>query len=259
MNTVLEQSKVKSFFKELGSLILVLLIAFSLRTFVFEPFYVPTGSLKPTVLEGDYLFSTKYSYGFSKYSLPFFIPLFEGRILFTQPARGDIIIFWPKDGEYRYVKRLIGLPNDKIQIVNGVIHINDKPIAKEEAGSFTSEDNVAYKEYKEILPNGVEYNIIEMEDPLMGQRYYNTEAVQVPAGNYFFMGDNRDNSNDSRVDLGFVPEENLISKAQFIFLSMKKQLFLPTWNLIAQIPRLLEIPSWLMSIRFDRMFNNLAN
>jgi signal peptidase I len=249
--------KHSTLFKELRDLVFIILIALFIRSFIIEPFYVPTGSLKPNLLEGEYVVSTKYSYGYSKYSLPWFIPLFNGRIFFSAPERGDVIIFWPPGGTDRYIKRLIGLPGDKIQIIDGIININDKPIAKNYIEEITLEDNVNYLKYSEILPNDVKYNIIEIKDPIKGKRYYNSKVYNVPKGHYFFMGDNRDNSIDSRVDLGYVPEENLISKARFIWLSMKKQLLLPTWNIFEQIPRILQIPSWLASIRFNRIFSNL--
>ena len=251
-----KSKKNKSFAKEIRDIVIIVVVAFFIRSFIIEPFYVPTGSLKPNILEGEYVISSKYSYGYSKYSLPWFVPLFKGRIFFSEPERGDIIIFWPPGGNDRYVKRLIGLPGDKVQIIDGIIHINNKPVVKTYERELTLEGNKDYIEYSEILPNNVKYNIIEVKNPISGKKFYNTSIYNVPKGHYFFMGDNRDESGDSRGPLGFVPEENLISKARFVWLSAQKQLLLPTWNLLAQIPRVLEIPSWLSSIRTNRIFTS---
>ena len=146
---------------EIISLFLLLVFVFSLRAFVIEPYNVPTESLKPTILKGDYIIATKYSYGYSKYSLPFFLPLFEGRLFFSQPKRGDIVVFWPPKNvrQERWVKRLIGLPGEKIEIIDGVININDVPISKISSDRFIDEEGNRYNSFIETLPNNFSYKI----------------------------------------------------------------------------------------------------
>ena len=224
-----------------------------------EPFCVPTGSMKGTILENDYIFSTKYSYGYSRYSFPFSPNIFSGRIMSKAPQRGDIIIFRPPNNmEIRYIKRLIGMPGDKIQLIDDVIYINDKPIERQESGNFIDESGERYLKYKETLPNGVSYYSYKTLIPgqnLVNTRYYsNTPVFYVPQDKYFFMGDNRDNSKDSRVDLGFVPFENFIAKAQFIWLSTEKKLWTNELGIVNFIPSIID---WLKSIRRTRIFQNL--
>jgi signal peptidase I len=247
----------KNQLKELGSFILVIFVALIIRTFVMELFFVPTASMKATVLENDYIFSTKYSYGFSKYSFPFSPSIFDGRILASSPQRGDIIIFRPPNNmSIRYVKRLIGLPGDQVQLINDLIYINDVAIERHEVGSYISETGKNYLKYQEILPNGANYFSYKLKDTnkFLVNNYGNTEKFYVPEGKYFFLGDNRDESNDSRIDLGFVPFENFIAKGQFVIFSTKEQLWQSDIGVINQI---LRIGTWLASIRFDRLFSSL--
>lgn len=238
------------------SLLYVVILALMIRIFLVELFFVPTGSMKLTILEGDYIFSTKYSYGYSKYSFPFSPPIFNDRILATVPERGDIIIFRPPHRmDMRYIKRLIGLPGDKIQLINDVIYINDKPIKREEAGNRTSEHDHEYKRHKETLPNGVSYYAYTLvNDTDTYHKYSSTDVFYVPEGKYFFLGDNRDESNDSRIDLGFVPFENFIAKSQFILFSTKEFLWLDGGNITQVFTRLW---TWVSSIRWNRMFKNI--
>ena len=215
-----------------------LLIALLLRVLLFQPFTIPSASMEPTLLEGDYIIVSKYSYGFSKHSIPLSPPLFNGRILGREPARGDVIVFkLPRDNKTDYIKRLIGLPGDHIQVKHGTVYINDKPIGQMpqgqttiDLGGFMTKADVI----RETMPNARSY-ITYQVDP--SQPAENTDVYVVPEGYYFFMGDNRDNSLDSRFPqendgVGFVPAENLEGKAQIILLSWNKgaSLFKPwTW------------------------------
>jgi signal peptidase I len=197
-------------------------IALFIRSFLFEPFNIPSGSMFPTLLVGDYLFVAKYSYGYSKYSFPGdFFPI-QGRFFESQPKRGDVAVFrQPKHPEIDYIKRIIGLPGDRIQVKEGRLYINGKIVPRDFQGTenFKDEDTFnVYSKYEETLPNGVKHNIYEISDdgPLD-----NTTEYEVPKNMYFAMGDNRDASLDSRVQdqVGFVPAENLIGRAAFIFYS----------------------------------------
>jgi signal peptidase I len=201
-----------------------LIIALVIRTFLFQPFNIPSGSMIPTLLVGDYLFVSKYSYGYTHYSLPLSPDLFSGRIPDSWlPERGDVVVFrLPKDDSIDYIKRVVGLPGDKIQVLHGVLNINGVPVKRERV----TEGCVAHEDiaqsvmcYRETLPNGVTYITHDFTD---NGFLDNTEVYTVPPGNYFMMGDNRDNSTDSRVQsaVGYVPFENLIGKAQIIFFSI---------------------------------------
>lgn len=197
-------------------------IALTIRTFAFEPFNIPSGSMLPTLQIGDYLFVEKYAYGFSKYSFPLDLARFDGRIAERMPKRGDIAVFrQPKKPEIDYIKRIIGLPGDRIQVREGVLHINGVPALRDFQGTENIDDGGmfrVYTRYIETLPNDVKHYIYELSD-LEGLD--DTEVYTVPAGYYFAMGDNRDSSLDSRVQeqVGFVPAENLVGRAAFIFFS----------------------------------------
>lgn len=242
--------------QEIKSIFYIILIAIVIRSLLIEPFFVPTGSMKPTILPGDYVFGTKYNYGYSRYSFPFSIKLFEGRILSTKPMRGDIIIFRPPYRmEDRFIKRLIGLPGDKIQFINGVIHINDQPVKREFLEEFVDEGGSKYHRYLETLPNGLQYCTISLaHDAILTNRYDNTGPFFIPENEYFFIGDNRDESTDSRSVLGFVPGENLIAKAQIIHFSAQKLLFV---DRMFSYEQLQQIFTWLGSIRKGRIMTFL--
>ncbi|MDX2083092.1 MAG: signal peptidase I [Rickettsiales bacterium] len=233
-----------SFFK---TLIIALICAGFVRSFFFEPFHIPSGSMKPGLLIGDYIFVSKYSYGYSRYSFPFGIKFFSGRIWQTKPQRGDVIVFrLPSDPTINYVKRLIGFPGDKIQMRDGVLYINDLEVKKISDGIFDDSDKIngdkKIDQFFETLPEG---KIVETLDQTSNAPQDNTGIYEVPQGHYFMMGDNRDNSQDSRflTQVGYVPEENLIGKAQIIFFSAKNNIW-EFWN-------------WPNSIRFNRIFTKV--
>jgi signal peptidase I len=254
MNDI-EPEKKSNSLEEAKSLFYVGMIALAIRIFILELYFVPTGSMKATILENDYIFSTKYSYGYSKYSFPFSPNIFEGRIFPSQPERGDIVIFRPPNNmDIRYVKRLIGLPGDKIQLINDVIYINDRPVERSEIGEFQDVSGQLYKKYKETLPNNVSYYSYKLVRVSQTNHYSNTEIFYVPSGKYFFLGDNRDESLDSRVGLGFVPFENFISKGQFVLFSTQEILWRDDKDVGENIVRFW---LWLKSIRFNRIFKSL--
>jgi signal peptidase I len=221
-------------------------IALIVRTFAYEPFNIPSGSMIPTLVIGDYLFVSKFSFGYSRHSLPFSLPLFDGRIAFTEPERGDISVFkLPLDNKTDYIKRLIGLPGDRIQLKAGILHINGTPVKRRRIEDFITEHGnvrtTRTAQYIETLPNGREHLILEASD---NGPFDNTPVYTVPAGHYFAMGDNRDRSSDSRFhDVGFVPRENLVGRAEFLFFSIDGSF----WNLW----------EWASSIRFGRIFEGL--
>jgi signal peptidase I len=214
------------------SILLAVLIALAIRTIVFEPYSIPSGSMKPNFLVGDYLFVSKYRYGISNASFPFCPNLINGRILeLTQPKRGEAIVFKSSHDRFtNYIKRLIGLPGDEIQIKSGVIYINGQMVERKEAGEFVDTDGSTLKRYIETLPNGISYYVL---DDMPDNRFDNTGIYKVPERHYFFMGDNRDHSLDSRagdVPIGFVPHDKLIGRAEIVIFSNPESiLFLWRW------------------------------
>ena len=217
-------------------------IAVVFRSFLFEPFSIPSGSMIPTLRIGDYLFVSKYSYGYSRYSFPFgFVPV-PGRILGSDPERGDVVVFRkPGEESVDYIKRLVGLPGDRVQMVGGVLHVNDRAVKRTRVGTDQSTKGFLRREvtiYDETLPGGHRHLIQEFSDV---DRMDNTPARTVPDGHYFFMGDNRDNSRDSRAEIGFVPRENLVGRAEMLFFSHNGTAAL--W----------EVWKWPFAIRFDRI------
>ncbi len=211
------------------ALLLAVVVALTFRTCAFEPFHIPSGSMKSNLLVGDYLFVSKFSYGYSRFSLPWYLKLvsFKGRLFGSQPKRGDIIVFHPPQLPLLadpYIKRLIGMPGDKLQVRNAVLYINDKPVEKTYVDDWLDADNnTTLARYKETLPEGKEILTLHQKDrvPPPGLDAENTPEYTVPEGHYFMMGDNRDNSRDSRFPdpVGYVPEDNLIGRADIILFS----------------------------------------
>ena len=224
------------------SLIYAALIALVIRTFLFQAFFIPSSSMEPSLLVGDRIFVSKFTYGYSKHSLPFSIPLIPNRVLFSEPERGDTVVFkTPENLKIDYIKRLVGLPGDKLQMVNGILYINDIAVIREK---IRDETKIIYKGqivrasvFKETLPNGVSYETYDMGNT----RADNTKIFIVPDEMYFFMGDNRDNSKDSRF-IGSVPKDNLVGKAQIIFFATKGG------------STILEFWKWPFDIQLNRIF-----
>lgn len=232
----------------LKTIIYAVLIAVLIRTFAFEPFKIPSGSMYPSLFVGDYLFVSKYSYGYSRYSLPQGMPLIKDRIFEKKPERGDVVVFkLPRDNKTDYIKRVIGLPGDKIQMTNGVLHINGKKVKRKKIEEFVMRDKqgnaIRYYQYLETLPNGVEHKIIELSD---NNDYDNTKEYVVPDDHYFMMGDNRDMSDDSRVSVGYVHKNNLVGRAEVLFFSTDGSSgFFKIWR-------------WPSAIRWERLFDKIS-
>ena len=225
-----------------------LLIALVFRTFLFQPFSIPTGSMTPTLLIGDYLLVSKFSYGYSRYSIPFSPDLFEGRIgadlLGGEPERGDIAVFrLPRDPRLDYIKRVVGLPGDTVQMREGQLYLNDVAVPRERAGTYVATNTfgepVEVPIFLETLPNGVSYRTLDADPSGPGD---DTAEFVVPEGHYFMMGDNRDNSADSRFTVGMVPLENFVGRAQIIFFS------------IGEGASALEVWKWPTALRPGRIF-----
>jgi signal peptidase I len=266
MNAVRKSKKGNGAYELLVSLVEALIIALVIRTLLVQPFSIPSGSMEPTLLIGDYLFVTKYSYGYSKYSIPFAPPLFSGRIFASTPERGDVVVFRHKDarqGDLDFIKRLIGLPGDKIQVTKGELYINGERVKREPAPDFVGENPcpktdadmifqgrlsrpVHVKRWHETLSNGVNYYTLECPQRPLDPREIdanNTAEYTVPAGHYFFMGDNRNNSEDSRFpDVSYVASDLLIGHARVLFFSLEGGG--PAWA----------IWNWPWDIRWSRLF-----
>ncbi|EKF20388.1 signal peptidase I [Nitratireductor pacificus pht-3B] len=226
-------------------IIQALLLALVIRTFLFQPFSIPSGSMRPTLLEGDYLFVTKWAYGYSRHSLPFSPPLFSGRIWGGEPERGDVVVFkFPPNPSIDYIKRVVGLPGDTIQMQGGALYINGEAVEREKIGQIDDADVTEMDRpvdlYRETLPNGVSYETLDLTPNGVGD---DTREFVVPEGHYFMMGDNRDNSADSRFSVGFVPLENLVGRANIIFFS------------IAGGASPLELWRWPSEVRPSRIFD----
>jgi signal peptidase I len=242
------------FLETVKTIVYAVLIALVVRTVAYEPFNIPSGSMIPTLLVGDYLFVSKFSYGYSRYSLPFGLPLFSGRILAHSPLRGDVAVFkLPTDPSTDYIKRIVGLPGDHIQMRRGQLYINDQQVPRRPAEDFVYEEGgsmVLLHQFVESLPRGpgeppLDHVIIKLGDngPLD-----DTPVYDVPPGHFFAMGDNRDNSQDSRVlsAVGYIPAENLVGRAEFIFFSTDGTAH--WW----------EVWKWPFSIRYRRLFRGVS-
>ncbi len=261
MNAVSTKKKKKSGgWRELIiSIVEALAIALVIRTLLVQPFSIPSGSMEPTLLIGDYLFVTKWSYGYSRYSIPFAPPVFSGRIFASTPQRGDVVVFRHKDpvgGDLDFIKRLIGLPGDRIQVKQGVLYINGTEVKREQVTDFVGQDPchhdvpayslpVRVPRWRETLPNGVSYDTLQCPShPGVGIDADNTDVYTVPSGHYFMMGDNRENSEDSRFpEVSYVSSDLLIGHARILFFSLEGGG--PAWA----------IWNWPWDIRWSRLFN----
>ena len=226
---------------------IAVVIALGFRSILFEPFNIPSGSMIPTLLVGDYLFVSKYSYGYSRYSFPSGAVPFDGRIFADEPERGDVAVFrLPANTSVDYIKRVVGLPGDKIQLKGGQLYINDTVLPRRIVGTKTVPiglRSVSVTSYEETMDNGKSYIIHELSD---NDRMDNTGVYEVPEGHYFMMGDNRDQSKDSRfLDVGMIPHENLIGRAEFLFFS------------VDQSARIWEFWKWPFAIRFSRIASGI--
>ena len=240
----------KNFFSEnIKTLFYALIIAVVIRSLFIQPFYIPSSSMEPTLLVGDRLFVTKYSYGYSKHSFPFSPPILDKRIMFTSPKRGDVIVFkTPADNRTDYIKRLIGLPGDKIQFINANLYLNSNEILKSKIKNKTKiycgNKTIDVYRFEEKLSDGKRFHTVYLKD----YTYQNSDEFTVPKDHYFFLGDNRDCSKDSRFlsSVGYVHKDNLVGKAQFIFFSSDKN-----------IGSIFAFWKWHKSIRFKRLFKKI--
>ena len=238
-----------SIIDNLKTLFYALLIAIIIRSFLLQPFYIPSSSMEPNLLVGDRLFVTKYSYGYSKHSFPFSPKIFSGRIIFSEPQAGDVVVFkTPADNRTDYIKRLIGVPGDEIQFIDGDLYINNSQILKTKIKSsekvYCGNEEIKVSFFNEKLPNGKIYKSVYRTD----YSFKNSDKFLVPEKHYFFLGDNRDCSKDSRFlsDVGYVHQDNLVGKAQFLFFSSDyaKGSIFKFWN-------------WDEILRFNRFFKKI--
>ena len=249
------RSSKNSAWEGIKAILSIVLIVFGLRSFVFEPFNIPSGSMIPTLLIGDYLIVSKYSYGFSRYSFPFAPNLFTGRILGRLPERGDVAVFkWPHDNSTDYIKRIVGLPGDHLQVKAGQLFINGALVPREKIGLRSDADErglfTQVQVFTETLPNGKQH-LMQTYSSSDGSDVNNTAEFVVPENNVFAMGDNRDNSSDSRVPMsrggvGYVPVDNLVGRAEFIFFSVDATA--PIW----------EFWEWPGEIRWSRLLHGIT-
>jgi len=230
----------------LKTLFYALLIAIFIRSIFLQPFYIPSSSMEPNLLVGDRLFVTKYSYGYSKHSFPFSPNLFKGRLMFSEPKRGDVIVFkTPADNRTDYIKRLIGLPGDEIQFIDGDLYINNNQIFKNLVSSedviFCGNQIIKVNTIEEKLPNGKKYKATYRKE----YSFQNSDKFLIPKNHFFFLGDNRDCSKDSRFlsEVGYVHKDNLVGKAQILFFSSDYK-----------VGSILKFWKWKEIIRTERFF-----
>lgn len=228
------------------TVVYALLIALVIRTFLFQPFNIPSGSMMDTLLKGDFLFVSKYAYGYSAHSFPWSLGPIAGRVWGGTPARGDVVVFkFPRDTSTDYIKRVVGLPGDRIQMRGGVLHINRVPVGMERIDDYVERlpdgRARAVARYVETLPEGNSHHVLDHG----AGSWDETPEFEVPAGHVFVMGDNRDNSSDSRADVGYVPVENLVGRAEIIFFATDGET--PFW----------QIWNWPWALRFERFFDTI--
>ena len=235
--------------ENIKTLFYALIIAVIIRSLIIQPFYIPSSSMEPTLLVGDRLFVTKYSYGYSKHSFPFSPPVLKSRIIFSSPERGDVVVFkTPTDNRTDYIKRLIGLPGDNIKFVDSNLYLNDSEILKSRISKtdiiYCGDKKIDVFTFEEKLPNNKVYKTVYLKN----YSFQNSDLFVIPEDHYFFLGDNRDCSKDSRylTSVGYVHKDNLVGKAQFIFFSSDKS----KGNIFA-------FWKWGNSIRFNRFFKKI--
>ena len=240
----------KNFFIEnTKTIFYALIIAIIIRSLLIQPFYIPSSSMEPNLLVGDRLFVTKYSYGYSKHSFPFSPPIFKGRIIANEPMRGDVVVFkTPADNRTDYIKRLIALPGDRVQFIDSNLYINNSEIIKSRISKndkiYCGKKNIDVFTFEELLPNGKKHITVYFKN----YSFQNSDLFIVPEDHYFFLGDNRDCSKDSRylTSVGYVHKDNLVGKAQFLFFSSDYRVgsIIKFWN-------------WKNIIRFNRFFKKI--
>ena len=239
----------KIIIENLKTLFYALIIAVIIRSLFLQPFYIPSSSMEPTLLVGDRLFVTKYSYGYSKHSFPFSPPILKKRIFFSEPKRGDVVVFkTPSDNRTDYIKRLVGLPGDKIQFIDSNLYINNNEVFKSRISKtdkiFCGDNTIDVFTFEEKLSKDKLHKTVYLKNSSLS----NSDIFIVPKEHYFLLGDNRDCSKDSRFlsSVGYVHKRNLVGKAQFIFFSSDKKIgsFFSFWK-------------WHKSFRFNRFFNKI--
>ena len=240
----------KFIIENLKTLFYALIIAIFIRSILIQPFYIPSSSMEPNLLVGDRLFVTKFSYGYSKHSFPFSPPIFNGRLLSDTPKRGDVVVFkTPADNRTDYIKRLIGLPGDTIQFIDGDLFLNSKKIQKKIINKndslYCGNSKISVSTYEEKLPNEVSYEASYRNDI----SFKNSDIFTVPENHFFFLGDNRDCSKDSRFlsEVGYVHKDNLVGKAQIMFFSSDPR-----------VGSIFKIWNWQNIIRFNRFFKKIT-
>ena len=233
-------------FDNLKTLLIALFIAVLIRSLFFQPFYIPSSSMEPTLLVGDRIFVSKYTYGYSKHSFPFSPPIIKNRIFYSKPDYGDLVVFkTPSDNRTDFIKRLIGLPGDEIQLKDGDLFVNNEIVLKKKKQNRNdircANNEIEVSEYVEELNSKINYNVVYRTSGSM----INTDVYKVPEEHFFFLGDNRDCSSDSRFlsNVGYVHQNNLVGKARVIFFSNDTKIgsVLKFWN-------------WDKSLRTKRFF-----
>ena len=239
----------KFLFENLLTILYALIIAIIIRSLLIQPFYIPSSSMEPNLLVGDRIFVTKFSYGYSKHSFPFSPPIFEGRFFYKKPKKGDVVVFkTPVDNRTDYIKRLIGVPGDSIQFIDGELYINDLQVFRDKINEskeiYCGNENLDVNFFEEKLENGRKFVTVYRKN----FSYQNSDKFIVPDDHFFYLGDNRDCSKDSRYlsSVGYVHKDNLVGKAQIIFFSSD-----------ARIGSILEVWNWNKLIRFKRFFKKI--